>query len=99
MSIQATLTYIAAGLIKKPDNMSDQKLDSTSVTNMVNVVLMFAFFVAVVVIIIAGISYSTSAGDASKMAKAKNTIIFSLVGIAVILLSSTILGFIIEAVW
>ena len=99
MSIQPTLTYIAAGLIKKPDNMSDQKLDSTSVTNMVNVVLMFAFFVAVVVIIIAGISYSTSAGDAGKMAKAKNTIIFSLVGIAVILLSSTILGFIIEAVW
>lgn len=99
MSFQSTLTYIAAALIEKPKNMPDQKLDSSSVTDIVNLILMFAFFVAVIVIIIAGISYSTSSGDASKMAKAKNTIIFSLVGIAVILLSSTILGFIIEAVW
>lgn len=99
MAFQSALTYLAAALIKKPANMPDQKLDSTSWTNMINLVLMFAFFVAVVTIIIAGISYSTSSGDASKMAKAKNTIIFSLVGIAVILLSSTILGFIIEAIW
>ena len=99
MSFQSTLTYIAAALIEKPKNMPDQKLEASSVTNIVNLVLMFAFFVAVVVIIIAGISYSTSSGDASKMAKAKNTIIFSLVGIAVILLSAPMLGFIIEAIW
>lgn len=100
MLARNTLTHLAQ-ILGSPNSLGipDQRLESSSVTDIVNVVLMFAGFVAVIVIIIAGISYSTSAGDAGKMTKARNTIVFSLVGMAVILLSAAIVGFVIGAVW
>jgi len=46
--------------------------------------------VAVIVIIIAGYSYVTSAGDAAAITKAKNTILYGVIGLAVILLAFVI---------
>lgn len=50
---------------------------------------------AVIVIILSGIRYITSAGDPSQISQAKNGIIFALVGLAVILLAQPILNFVI----
>jgi hypothetical protein len=50
--------------------------------------------VAVIVIIIAGILYTISAGDAGKVKKAKNTILYAVVGLVVAMLSSAIIAFI-----
>ena len=50
--------------------------------------------VAVVMIIYAGIQYITSAGDAGKMANAKNTIIWSVIGLVLAILASVIVQFV-----
>lgn len=50
---------------------------------------------AVIVIIVAGISYMTSQGDSGKVQTAKNTIIFASVGLLVVLLARAIIGFVV----
>lgn len=51
--------------------------------------------IAVIIIIIAGITYATSAGDSSKITKAKNQILYSIIGIILILSAFAISNFII----
>ena len=50
--------------------------------------------VAAIFIVYGGVSYVTAAGDAGKLAKAKNAIIYSLIGLAIVALSQVILGFV-----
>jgi len=53
--------------------------------------------VAVIVIIIAGFKYITSGGEASKIASAKTTLIYALVGLVVVVLAQVIVHFAINA--
>lgn len=53
------------------------------ITNILKVVIGIAGLVAVVFIIIGGINYMTSTGDAGKIEKAKKTILYALIGLAV----------------
>lgn len=62
--------------------------------NIINVVLTLVGIVTVIVIIYGGIMYATSLGDAGKAAKAKNTIIFGVIGLVVSLLAFAIVNFI-----
>ncbi len=59
--------------------------------------LMAAGALAVVFLIIGGLQYMTSAGNAEKAAAGKKTIIYALIGVAVVLLSlflvNVVLGF------
>ncbi len=50
---------------------------------------------AVCLIIYGGIKYITANGDASKIESAKNTIVYSLVGLAVIVLAAAIINFVV----
>ena len=50
---------------------------------------------SVVVIIIGGILYTTSAGDQAKVTKAKNTILYGVVGLAIAILAYAIVNFVI----
>ena len=50
--------------------------------------------VAAIFVVYGGISYMTASGDAGKLAKAKNAIIYSLIGLAIVALSQAILGFV-----
>lgn len=52
--------------------------------------------IALLVIVIAGLQYVISAGDPGKVTKAKNTIIYALVGLAIAILSYAIVGFVFE---
>jgi hypothetical protein len=49
---------------------------------------------AVIMIIISGFRYITSGGDASKIASAKSTLIYAVVGLVVVALSQTIVYFV-----
>ena len=49
---------------------------------------------AVIGIIIGGVQYAISAGDAGKVKRAKNTIMYSLIGLIVALLSWAIVNFV-----
>ena len=64
------------------------------VENAINWVIGTSGVVALVFIFIGGISYMTSAGDATKVQKAKKTILYAAVGLAIVALSLTISAFV-----
>lgn len=63
--------------------------------NVLNTAYFVAGIIAVIVIVIAGINYSLSAGDSGKLTKARNQIIYSVVGIVILLSAFGITNFII----
>ena len=60
----------------------------------INVVIGIIGFIAVAMIIVGGVQYTTSAGDATKVTKAKNTILYGVVGLVIALLAFAIVNFI-----
>ncbi len=64
-----------------------------------NVVLGVIGFIAVVMIIVGGVQYTTSAGDAAKVTKAKNTILYGVVGLVIALLAFAIVNFILSNIF
>ena len=62
--------------------------------NVISILLYIAGTIAVIMIIIGAIRYITSDGDASKAAQAKNTIIYSVVGLIVAVMSFGIVSFV-----
>lgn len=63
--------------------------------NGLNLVYFAAGAVAVLVIIFAGFMYATSGGDANAVAKAKNAILYAIVGLVVVALAFVITQFVI----
>ncbi len=64
------------------------------VKTIVNVLLYILGAVAVVMIVIGGIRYTISQGDSSALTSAKNTILYSVVGLVVALLAYAIVNFV-----
>lgn len=52
--------------------------------------------IAVIVVIIGGIGYMTSAGDAGKVKKAKDTILYGIIGMIICVLAYAIVNFVIS---
>lgn len=74
--------------------------DLMSILNLIiNVALGIIGFVAVVMIIMGGIQYTTSSGDAAKVTKAKNTILYGIVGLVIALLAFAIVNFVLNNVF
>ena len=59
----------------------------TLITNVINWVIGIAGVVSAVYVVIGGIGYITLAGDPNKLQKAKTTIVYSLIGLAIVGLS------------
>jgi hypothetical protein len=78
-------------------NQGEQSLD-TPITNLLNTVYFLAGAVCVIIIITAGITYVTSAGNPQAITKAKNTIIGAVVGIIIIIMAYAITAFVAGAV-
>ena len=55
-------------------------------------------FVCVVVMIIGGVNYMTSSGDAGKVKKAKDTILYGLIGLVVCVLAFALVQFVISTI-
>ncbi len=66
------------------------------IQSILNTAYFIGGIIAVIVIIIAGLTYATSGGDSSKITRAKNQILFSVIGIVLILSAFAISNFIIE---
>lgn len=66
------------------------------IKNIINVVLGVVGIIAVVMMIIGGISFITSQGDAGKVTKARNTILYGVVGLIVALLAFAIVNFVLN---
>ena len=78
--------------VQAVDNLP--KGGSFSITNILNVVYGVAGVVAVIYIIVAGIQYATSNGDPAKASRALKTIIFALVGLAIVIAAAALTNFV-----
>lgn len=74
--------------------------DATSLPNLIvgiiNTVIAAAALVAVIFIIIGGINYITSSGDAGKIKKAKDAILYASIGLVICILAFAIVWFVIN---
>lgn len=66
-----------------------------AVVGIINGVIAVLGLVAVIVIIIGGINYMTSSGDAGKVKKAKDTILYGVIGLVICVLAFAIVNFVI----
>ncbi|MBR3052308.1 hypothetical protein IKG60_01655 [Candidatus Saccharibacteria bacterium] len=69
---------------------------NTAVVNIINAIIGVLGLVCVVVMIIGGVNYMTSSGDAGKVKKAKDTILYGLIGLVVCVLAFAIVNFVIQ---
>ena len=67
----------------------------SNITTILNAVVAVLGLVCVVVMIIGGVNYMTSAGDAGKVKKAKDTILYGLIGLVVCVLAFALVNFVI----
>jgi len=70
----------------------------TAITNIVNVLLILAALVAGIYLIVGGVKYITAGGDEGQMDKAKNQILYAVIGLIVIGLAAAIVNFIVGAI-
>lgn len=70
-----------------------------TLTTIVNVIVGVIGFVAVVMIVVGGINFAVSQGDAGKVAKARNTILYGVVGLVVALLAFAIVNFVLSNIF
>jgi TRAP-type C4-dicarboxylate transport system permease small subunit len=66
------------------------------ITNVINILLFLVGTTAVIMLIIGGFRYVTSNGDSSAITSAKNTILYSIVGIIVALAAFAIVNFVLS---
>ena len=66
------------------------------VFNTIKMVIVIIGALSVIMVIIGGLRYTLSGGDSAGLKSAKDTIVYALVGLAVSLLSFTIVSFVIS---
>lgn len=67
-----------------------------SVSSIIKAVIGILGLVCVIVIIIGGVNYMTSSGDAGKVKKAKDTILYGVVGLVICVLAFAIVQFVLD---
>ena len=82
---------------KKPDGINGANSSDlqANIQSIINAVIGVLGIVAVIVIIIGGVQYMTSSGDAGKVKKAKDTILYGVIGLIVCVLAAAIVNFVI----
>lgn len=63
------------------------------IVGILNAIILVCGLIAVIYVIIGGINYMTSAGDAGKLEKAKKTILYACIGLIIVVLSFAIVNF------
>ncbi len=84
-----------AQIFQKPSGLPDTQASPDVVTKVMQLVFGLAGAIALLVITFAGTMYVLSQGDPQKVAKAKQTIIFALVGLVVTVLAYSIVSFVV----
>ncbi len=85
-------------VLKGVEKAGGDKKDSTSMTdlikNIINLLLFIVGAVAVIMIILGGLRYVTSNGDQAQVKAAKETILYSVVGLIVAIMAFAIVQFV-----
>lgn len=88
------LDYFAQ-LPTPPNSLPRVEAGSSQIETVLQVVFIIAGVVSVFMITIAGLNYVISSGDPQKTAKAKDTILYAVIGLVISVLSFTIVRFVI----
>ncbi len=86
------------GLFKACNDPTGVNKTSTLLSKIVPVLLFAAGFIAIIMIVIAGLSYVTSGGDEKKIESAKNTIIYAVAGLIIAVLAYAITKFVLRII-
>ncbi len=79
-------------------DVAETSVDGNFFANIFNHAFMWAGIVCVIMMIIGGIAYVTSAGDPQKVGKAKNTIMYAAIGLIITLVAAAIVNLVLTAV-
>lgn len=86
------------------NNLNNDKFkdsgDGIQVTigNIISTIIGILGIVCVIIIIMGGIQYMTSSGDAGKVKKAKDTILYGVIGLVICVLAFAITQFVVNAI-
>lgn len=93
------LTQILAKLSEiTPGDLPQTTADKAHLLEIKNIVLNIIGAMALLLIVIAGFRYVVSAGDPQKAAKARNGVVYSLVGLVIAIAANAIVTFVINRV-
>lgn len=93
------MRHLLAQMITKDDlNLPQKTVENSTFTTVLQIVFGIAGGIALIVIILAGLKYVTSQGDPAGVAKAKNSIIYAVIGLVVATLAFTIVTFVVRSV-
>lgn len=81
--------------IKNSGGTSSSNVGST-IQNAINILLYIAGIIAVIYVVVGGFRYVLSNGDSGAITKAKNTIIYALIGLAVVVMAYAIVNFVLD---
>ncbi len=80
----------------KTDDMPSNLVGAGGVIDSITSTILYILgFISVIMLIIGGVKYALSAGDAKAVTDAKNTILYALIGLVIAILSYSIVKFVI----
>ena len=86
--------------ILKGINQTGNGCDDSKITNSINVIVQLlswvAGVIAVIMIIVAGVRFMTSGGDAGKVASARSALIYAAIGLAVAASAQLVIQFVLS---
>ena len=75
-------------------NIEDDDSLMPTIQQIINVVIGLLGIVAVIVVILGGVQYTLSTGDSNKINKAKDTILYGIIGLVISILAYAIVNFV-----
>ncbi|MDO4889144.1 MAG: pilin [Candidatus Saccharibacteria bacterium] len=91
-------TYAQCNLPEDKDNVNGGNLFQT-IQTIINWILAVLGVVAVIMVIIGGFTYMTSQGDPGKTKKARDTILYGIIGLVIALLAFAIVNFVLANIF
>jgi hypothetical protein len=82
--------------IKKPTNLPTADAGTDTLKAILSIVFAIVGALALLMMVISGLRYVLSAGDPAKITKAKDGIIFALVGLLVAITAEAIVAFVVD---
>ena len=87
---------LMAGSIKdQVEGVNNGESLEQDVGSVINIIIYMIGIVAVIIIIIGGLTYITSQGDPDKIRKGKNTVLYGIIGLVIVVLAFAIVKFVV----
>jgi hypothetical protein len=87
--------FLSAATDVKPLGLPQTGANNNSIEIIIRIVLAIAGALALLIITLSGFRYITSAGDPQKMSKAKNGIVYALIGLVIAILAQSLVAFVV----